>query len=50
MEELHSKYVFAPADKAANSAIIIWKIYYVEDLKNELNCTSVYVSAVLTKD
>ena len=25
MEKLHSKYVFAPADKAANNVIIIWK-------------------------
>ena len=25
MERLHSKYVFAPADKAANNVIIIWK-------------------------
>ena len=27
MERLHSKYVFAPADKAANNVIIIWKRY-----------------------
>ena len=25
MEKLRSKYVFAPADKAANNIIIIWK-------------------------
>ena len=40
MEKLHSKYVFAPADKAANNVIIIWKRYYVEVLKEELNSTS----------
>ena len=28
MERLHSEYVFAPADKAANNVIIIWKRYY----------------------
>ena len=50
METLHSKYVFAPADKAANNVIIIWKRYYVEVLKEELNSTSTYVPAQLTKD
>ena len=40
MERLHSKYVFAPADKAANNVIIIWKRYYVDVLKGELNSTS----------
>ena len=50
MEKLHSKYVFAPADKAANNVIIIWKRYYVEVLKEELNSTSTYVPAQLTKD
>ena len=50
MERLHSKYVFAPADKAANNVIIIWKKYYVDVLKEELNSTSTYVPAQLTKD
>ena len=36
MEKLHSKYVFAPADKAANNVIVICKKYYVEVLKSEL--------------
>ena len=35
MEKLHSKYVFAPADKAANNVIIICKRYYVDVLKEE---------------
>ena len=50
MEKVHSKYVFAPADKAANNVIIIWKKYYVEVLKSELNSTSAYVPTDLTKD
>ena len=50
MERLHSKYVFAPADKAANNVIIIWKKYYVDVLKEELNSTSTYVPAQLPKD
>ena len=47
---LHRKYVFAPADKAANNVIIIWKRHYVEVLKGELNSTSIYAPAQLTKD
>ena len=50
MEKLHRKCVFAPADKAANNVIIIWKRHYVEVLKGELNSTSTYVPAQLTKD
>ena len=51
MEKLHSKYVFAPADKAANNVIIICK-YYEDVLKGELNSMStyVYVPAQLTID
>ena len=50
MEKLHLKYVIAPADKAANNVIIIWKRHYVEVLKGELNSTSTYATAQLTKD
>ena len=50
IEKLHSKYVFAPVDKAANNVIIILKRYYVEVLKSELNSTSTYVPSELTKD
>ena len=50
MEKFHSKYVFAPADKAANNVIIIWKSYYLEVLKEKLNSTSTYEPAQLTKD
>ena len=50
MEKLHRKFVFAPADKEANNVIIIWKPHYVEVLRGELNSTSTYVPAQLTKD
>ena len=49
MEKLHRKYVFAPADKAANNVIIIWKRHYIEVLKGELNSTSTYAPAHLRK-
>ena len=45
MEKLHSKYVFVPADRAANNVIIIWKRYYMDVLKELLNSTSTYVPA-----
>ena len=48
MKKLHSKYVFTPTAKAANN--VIWKKkYYVDVLKSELNSTSAYVPADLTK-
>ena len=50
MEKLQSKYVFAPVDKAANNVIIVWKRYYVDVLKGELNYTSTCVPAQLTKE
>ena len=50
MERLYSKYVFAPADKAANNVIIIWKKLLRGCLKGELNSTSTYVPAQLTND
>ena len=50
IEKLHSKYIFVPADKTANNVTIICKRYYVEVLKSELNSTSSYVPAELTKD
>ena len=50
MEKLHRKYVFAPACKAANNVIIIWKRHYVEVLKGELNSTSTCAPAQVTRD
>ena len=45
-----SNLYLAPVDKAANNVIIIWKRHYAEVLKGELNSTSTYVPAKLTKD
>ena len=36
--------------ESANNVVIIWNRYYVEVLKSELNSTSAYVPADLTKD
>ena len=43
LSDLHSKYVFVPADKAPNNVIIICKRYYIETLIKELglgNCST----------
>ena len=43
LSDLHSKYVFVPADKAPNNVIIICKQYYIETLIKELgldNCST----------
>ena len=43
LSDLHSKYVFVPADKAPNNVIIIYKRYYIETLIKELgldNCST----------
>ena len=61
LSDLHSKYVFVPADKAPNSIIIIRKRYYIETLIKELSyinlqwsigsskCTTKQLSSLLTK-
>ena len=49
MEKLHRMCVFAPAVRAANNVIIIWKRHYVEVLKGELNSTSACVPSRLTR-
>ena len=36
------KYVLVPADKAANSVVVVWPLYYVNTLKCELIDTDAY--------
>ena len=43
LSDLHSKYVFVPADKAPNNIIVICKRYYIDTLIKELkldNCSN----------
>ena len=43
LPDLHSKYVFVPADKAPNNIIMVCKRYYIETLIKELglaNCST----------
>ena len=45
LSSLHEKYVFVPADKAANNTIIIWKRYYISTLVSELSSTNRYIKS-----
>lgn len=40
INSLHSKYIFVPADKAANNFVVVCKKYYVTVLMNELGIDS----------
>ena len=36
------KFVLAPADKAANNTQVVWKIYYINTLKQEFGTAKTY--------
>ena len=42
IQEFHRKYVLVPADKAANNAIVVCRLHYINTLKQELNGTKAY--------
>ena len=42
MEEFHRKYVLVTADKAANNVVAVWRLHYIDTLKQELCGTKVY--------
>ena len=42
IQEFHRKYVLAPADKAANNVVVVWRLYYINTLKQELGSTKTY--------
>ena len=35
-------YVLVPAHKAANNAVVVWRLYYINTLKRELVDTNAY--------
>ena len=35
-------FVLAPADKAANNVVVVWKRYYINTLKQELSTAEIY--------
>ena len=40
--EFYRRFVLAPADKAANNIVVIWKRYYINTLKQELVTAKTY--------
>ena len=42
LQELHSKYVLVPADKAVNNVIVVCKKYYLEVVLREITTTDTY--------
>ena len=42
IEEFHRKYVLVPADKAANNVVVVWRLQYIDTLKQELSGTKAY--------
>ena len=42
IQEFHRKYVLVPADKAANNAVVVCRLHYINTLKHELNGTKAY--------
>ena len=44
IQEFHSRFVLAPADKAANNVVVVRKGYYINTLKQELSTAKTYES------
>ena len=42
IQEFHRNYVLAPADKAANNVVVVWRLYYINTLKQELGSSKRY--------
>ena len=43
IQEFHRKYVLVPADKAANSVVVVCRLHYINTLKQELDGTRAYL-------
>ena len=41
IQEFHRRFVSAPADKAANNVVVVWKRYYINTLKQELSTAKI---------
>ena len=42
IQEFHRRFVLAPADKAANNVVVVYKRYYINALKQELSTAKIY--------
>ena len=46
LKQLGEKFVFVPADKAANNVVIVWRRYYIEVLRNEITNSNTFEATV----
>ena len=42
IQDFHRKYLLVPADKAANNVVVVWRLHYINTLKQELSGTKAY--------
>ena len=42
IQDFNRKYVLVPADKAANNVVVVWRLHYINTLKQERSGTNVY--------
>ena len=42
LQDFHRMYVLLPADKAANNIVVVYRLHYINTLKQELNGTKAY--------
>ena len=42
IQDFHWKHVLVPADKAANNVVVVWRLHYINTLKQELSGTKAY--------
>ena len=42
IQEFRRKYVLVPADKVANSIVVVWWLHYINTLRQELSGTKAY--------
>ena len=42
IQDFHRKYALVPADKAANNVVVVWRLHYINTLKQELSGTKAY--------
>ena len=47
--QFHRKSVLAPADRAANNIVVVWKMYYINTLKQEPGTAMTYEHNLLDK-
>ena len=42
IQDFHRKYVLVPEDKAASNVVVVWRLHYINTLKQELSGTKAY--------